>query len=109
MALDPPAEPTITVVLSDGSVRRCLATGRGFAALLAELKAEQDAIPLPTVTGRSLRPPAGRDPGRSGARLRPGGRSPVAPDRRDLSLPRGVGSPGPAGFIETIPNHRSLA
>ena len=43
VALDPPAEPTLTVVLSDGSHRQCPATDRGFAALLADLKAEQDA------------------------------------------------------------------
>lgn len=43
VALDPPAHPTLTVVLSDGSIRQCPATDRGFAALLADLKAEQDA------------------------------------------------------------------
>ncbi|BCM83733.1 hypothetical protein [Methylobacterium indicum] len=54
VAIDPPAEPTLTVRLSDGSTRQCPATGQRFAALLAELKAQQDAIPLPAVTGRSL-------------------------------------------------------
>ena len=42
VALDPPAEPTLAVVLADGSVRRCPATDRGFAALLAELRASLD-------------------------------------------------------------------
>ena len=42
VALDPPAEPTLTVVLSDGSIRRCPATGPGFASLLAELRASHD-------------------------------------------------------------------
>ncbi|TXN04871.1 hypothetical protein FV242_05825 [Methylobacterium sp. WL64] len=46
VALDPPAEPTLSVVLSDGSVRQCPATDRGFASLLADLKAELDAEDL---------------------------------------------------------------
>ncbi len=54
VALDPPAEPTLTVVLSDGSRRRCPATGRGFASLLAELKAQQDAASMSGIEGRSL-------------------------------------------------------
>ncbi|GJE51449.1 hypothetical protein GOFOIKOB_4508 [Methylobacterium tardum] len=43
VALDPPVQPILTVILSDGSIRQCPATDTGFAALLSKLKAEQDA------------------------------------------------------------------